>query len=165
MDGLESSVRNHPTNLTDLIAKSLLRTYPEAELSLYNSGSLRIDDVLPTGKITVYDIIRILPFGGQVQLANIKGGLLIKVLNQGLANRSSGGFLQSANTQQVNGTWHINSAPIDPKKTYKLAITDFLASGKERGLNYLNSDNPDFTIINPGENYDIRQLVIDQLRF
>jgi len=164
LDGLESSVRNHPTNLTDLIAQSLLRPYPEAELSLYNSGSIRIDDVLPAGKITVYDVIRILPFGGKVQLATIKGGLLIKVLNQGLANMGSGGFLQSANAQQTNGTWHINGAPVDPQKIYKLAITDFLASGKERGLDYLNPNNPDFTIINSGENYDIRQLVIDQLR-
>lgn len=164
LDGLESNVRNHPTNLTDLIAQSLLQPYPAAELSLYNSGSIRIDDVLPAGKITVYDVIRILPFGGKVQLAAITGDLLIKVLNQGLANTGSGGFLQSANTQQTNGTWHINGAPVDPQKIYKLAITDFLAAGKERGLDYLNPNNPDFNIINPGENYDIRQLVIDQLK-
>ncbi|PXW85201.1 5'-nucleotidase [Nitrosomonas sp. Nm84] len=165
LDGLESSVRNHSTNLTELIAQGLLRPYPEAELSLYNSGSIRIDDILPAGKITVYDVIRILPFGGKVQLATMTGDLLIKVLNQGLANRGSGGFLQSVNTQQINGTWQINGASVDPQKTYKLAITDFLASGKEHGLDYLNSNNLDFTIINPGNNYDIRQLVIDQLRF
>ena len=121
LDGLESNVRNRQTNLTELIAKSLLRPYPEAELSLYNSGSIRIDDVLPAGKITVYDIIRVLPFGGQIQLANIKGDLLKKVLNQGLANTGSGGFLQSANAQQVNGTWQINGASIDPKKNLQIS--------------------------------------------
>lgn len=164
LDGLESNVRNRPTNLTELIAKSLLRPYPEAELSLYNSGSIRIDDVLPAGQITVYDIIRVLPFGGKVQLAAIKGDLLLKALNQGAANTGSGGFLQSANAQQINGTWLINGVSVDPKKTYKLAINDFLASGIERGLDYLKPGNPDFTIINSGEKYDIRQMVIDQLK-
>ncbi|MBK6957523.1 MAG: 5'-nucleotidase C-terminal domain-containing protein [Nitrosomonas sp.] len=162
LDGLESNVRNRPTNLTELIAKSLLRPYPEAELSLYNSGSIRIDDVLPAGQITVYDVIRVLPFGGKVQLATIKGGLLLKVLNQSAANTGSGGFLQSANAQQINGIWLINGVSIDPKKTYKLAINDFLALGKEHGLDYLKPGNPDFTIINSGEKYDIRQMVIDQ---
>ena len=116
LDGLESSVRTRKTNLTELIAKSLLRPYPEAELSLYNSGSIRIDDVLPAGQITVYDIIRVLPFGGKIQLAAIKGDLLLKVLNQGIANTGAGGFLQSANTQQINTGWQINGTPIDPKK-------------------------------------------------
>lgn len=164
LDGLESSVRTRKTNLTELIAKSLLRPYPEAELSLYNSGSIRIDDVLPSGQITVYDVIRVLPFGGKIQLATIKGSLLLKALNQGLANTGAGGFLQSANTQQVNDTWQINDKPIDAKKNYKLAINDFLASGKEHNLDYLKPGNPDFTIINSGENTDIRQVVIDQLK-
>lgn len=164
LDGLESNVRTRKTNLTELIAKSLLRPYPEAELSLYNSSSIRIDDVLPTGQITVYDIIRVLPFGGKIQLATIKGSLLLKTLNQGVANTGAGGFLQSANAQQIIGGWQINGASIDPKKTYKLAINDFLASGIERGLDYLKPGNPDFTIINSGEKYDIRQMVIDQLK-
>ena len=164
LDGLESSVRTRKTNLTELIAKSLLRPYPEAELSLYNSGSIRIDDVLPAGQITVYDVIRVLPFGGKIQLAAIKGDLLLKVLNQGIANTGAGGFLQSANTQQINTGWQINGTPIDPKKTYRLAINDFLASGIERNLDYLKPGNPDFIIVNSGENTDIRQMVIDQLR-
>ncbi|MBX9896175.1 MAG: bifunctional metallophosphatase/5'-nucleotidase [Nitrosomonas sp.] len=164
LDGLESNVRTRKTNLTELIAKSLLRPYPEADLSLYNSGSIRIDDVLPPGQITVYDIIRVLPFGGKVQLAEIKGELLLKVLNQGIANTGSGGFLQSVNTRRVDGVWKINDTVLDPKKTYRLAINDFLASGRERGLDYLKPGTPDFVIVNVGNNTDIRQLVIEQLK-
>jgi len=164
LDGLESSVRSNQTNLTQLIAQSMLRPYPEAELSIYNSGSIRIDDVLPAGNITVYDIIRVLPFGGNVQLATIKGSLLLKVLDQGLAKTGSGGYLQSANTQHIDGSWHINNTPIDISKTYKLAINDYLTSKKERDLNYLTPNHTDFAIINQGEKYDIRQLVIDQLK-
>lgn len=164
LDGLESNVRTRKTNLTELIAKSLLRPYPEADLSLYNSGSIRIDDVLPPGQITVYDIIRVLPFGGKVQLAEIKGELLLKVLNQGIANTGAGGFLQSANTRRVGGAWEINDTALDPKKTYRLAINDFLASGREHGLDYLKPGTPDFVIVNAGNNTDIRQLVIEQLK-
>ena len=114
--------------------------------------------------LTVYDVIRILPFGGNVQLTSIKGHLLIKILNQGIANAGTGGFLQSANTQYFKSTWHINHASIDPQKAYKLAINDFLASGKEQGLSYLNANNKNFVIINQGKKQDIRQLVIDQLK-
>ena len=150
LDGLESNVRSTQTKLTRLIANSMLKAYADAELSLYNSGAIRIDDTLPPGKITVYDVIRILPFDGQVQLATIKGSLLIKVLDQGLANRNTGGFLQSANTQQQNGIWLIDGNPIDAARTYRLAINDFLASGRERGLDDLKPGNPDFTIIQSG---------------
>ncbi len=165
LDGLESSVRSTQTNLTRLIADSMLAPYPDAELSIYNSGSIRIDDTLPSGKITVYDVIRVLPFGGSVQLATIKGSLLTKVLNQGLANKGSGGYLQSAHTRHDNGIWQINGTPIDTAKTYKIAINDYLASGREHGLDYLKPGSPDFMIINQGEGqaYDIRQLVIDKL--
>ena len=165
LDGLESSVRSGQTDLTELIAKSMLAPYTQAELSVYNSGSIRIDDILPPGKITVYDVIRVLPFGGKVQLAEIKGSLLQKALDQGLKNKGSGGYLQSANTQISNGILRINGARIDAGKTYQMAINDFLASGRERGLDYLKPGNPDFVITNQGEGqaYDIRQLVIDAL--
>ncbi len=163
LDGLESNVEGGQTNLTRLIAKSMLTPYPEAELSIYNSGLIRIDDILPPGKITVYDIIRVLPFGGNVQLATIKGSLLKKILKQGLKNKDTGGYLQSTGNQLDSGIWYINDHPINPDKIYKIAINDFLASGRERGLEYLKPDNPDFAIINQGQAVDIRQLVIDAL--
>ncbi len=164
LDGLESSVRNHPTNLTRLIASSMLHPYPEAELSLFNSGSIRLDDILPAGKVTEYDVIRILPFGGKILMAAIRGNLLSKVLNQGILNLGTGGYLQSANTQQIDGVWHINGSPLDPNRTYKLAINDFLASGKEHGLDFLKPGTTDFVILAKGENTDLRKTVIDQLK-
>ncbi|MEK6735716.1 MAG: bifunctional metallophosphatase/5'-nucleotidase, partial [Pseudomonadota bacterium] len=76
----------------------------------------------------------------------------------------SGGFLQSANTQYINGFWYINEAPIDINRTYKLAINDYLTSGKEQGLSFFSPNNTDFAVIDKGEKYDIRHLVIDQLK-
>jgi 5'-nucleotidase len=165
LDGLESTVRFGQTNLTRLIAKSMLKPYPEADISLYNSGAIRIDDVLPAGQITGYDIIRVLPFGGLVELVEMKGSLLQKVLMQGDKNAGSGGYLQSANTgKAADGSWLVNNAAIDPNRNYKVAILDFLMTGKESNLDYLTPSNPDIKLINDGKENEIRQLVIEQLK-
>jgi 5'-nucleotidase / UDP-sugar diphosphatase len=92
LDGLEISVRNYPTTLTQAIAQGMVENTEGAQIGIFNSGSIRIDDVLPPGIITQYDVIRIMPFGGQVLLVEIKGSLLEKILNQGLANKGTGGF-------------------------------------------------------------------------
>ncbi|MBD2353998.1 bifunctional metallophosphatase/5'-nucleotidase [Tolypothrix sp. FACHB-123] len=164
LDGLESSVRNKSTKLTDLIAAAMLKEVPEADLAIFNGGSIRIDDIIPPGVITQYDVIRILPFGGKVVAIEIKGALLQRVLEQGQANKGNGGYLQTAKvTQDSNsGNWLINGQPLDANKTYKVATTEFLISGKEKGLNFFNLQQPGIKLI--AEKRDIRFTVIDQLK-
>ena len=164
LDGLKANVLNGQTNLTKLIAKALLLPHPTAELSLYNSGSIRIDDTLPAGKITVYDIIRVLPFSDHIQLTEFTGTLLEKVLDQGVASIGTGGYLQSANTEYKDGKWFINGAPIDKSKHYKVAINSFLTSGRESHLRYLAPDNTGLTILNQGTEFDIRKQLIKLLK-
>jgi 2',3'-cyclic-nucleotide 2'-phosphodiesterase (5'-nucleotidase family) len=96
LDGLEASVRNHPTNLTDLLAKAIFSAFANAQASIFNSGSIRIDDKV-NGSLTQYDILRILPFGGEVWLVEMSGSLLKKVLEIGKKNQNDGGFLQYFN--------------------------------------------------------------------
>ena len=69
LDGREASVRDFPTRLTDPVAASMLRAAPGTELAIFNSGSIRIVDVIPPGEVTEYDVIRTLPFAGVVQSA------------------------------------------------------------------------------------------------
>jgi len=165
LDGREASVRNQPTKLTDLITVAMMKAFPRAELALLNGGSIRIDDVIPPGKITTYDIIRVLPFGGYVKLVSIKGSLLSKVLSQGEANKGSGGYLQIAGiSQNGEGGWLINGNPLEKQLTYKLAINDFLLSGKEQGLSFLSLDNPAITLIEEGEQYELRKVVINYMK-
>lgn len=164
LDGLESSVRNKSTKLTELIAEAMLQEVPDADLAVFNSGSIRIDDVIPLGPITQYDVIRILPFGGKVVAVEISGALLQRVLDQGLANKGTGGYLQTAKvSQQANSRiWLIQVQPLDPKRTYKIAVNDFLISGKEKGLDFLNLQQPGIKLI--AEKRDIRFVMIDQLK-
>lgn len=161
LDGREASVRNQATGLTDLIARGFLAEAQGSELAVYNSGSIRIDDVIPAGPITQYDVIRILPFGGKVLTADISGGLLDRALDQGAASKGSGAFLQTANVGGSTGNWTVGGQPLDPGRTYRVAISDFLAAGREQGLDFLKP-GPDLTVVK--ENRDQRMVVIDQLR-
>ena len=144
LDGRESEVRSHSTNLTRLIAEAIAAACPQADVVLMNSGSIRVDDLL-TPPITQYDVLRALPFGGGIVEAEMKGRMLIKTLEVGRKNIGTGGFLVYHPVQYNAGsnTWTLNGKTIDPAKTYRVALTDFLFSGKEANLDFLNKNNPD----------------------
>ncbi|HEV2845276.1 MAG TPA: bifunctional metallophosphatase/5'-nucleotidase [Thermoanaerobaculia bacterium] len=161
LDGREASIRNRATGLTDLIARAFLSEAQGSELAVYNGGSIRIDDVIPAGPVTQYDVIRVLPFGGKVQTADIKGSLLARALDQGSASKGSGAFLQTANVGGSTGSWTVGGKPLDPDRTYRIAISDYLAAGKEQGMDFLKPGS-DLTIVK--DNRDQRMAVIDQLR-
>lgn len=163
LDGLEVSVRNHPTTLTQLIAKAILQEGKEADLAIFNGGAIRIDDVIPPGKITQYDVIRILPFGGKIVVVEMKGDLLERVLNQGQANKGRGGYLQMENVEKDSGNrWLVKGKPLNSSQIYKIVTSDFLVSGKEQNLEFLNLENSGVKLLE--EKRDIRQVVIDYIQ-
>lgn len=161
LDGRESTVRNSPGELTDIIAASMRREVPAAVVAIFNSGSVRIDDVVPAGPIREYDIIRILPFGGKVLQATFDGSLLAQVLDMGVNNEGTGGYLQTAGVTRANNQWMVGGQPLNPAKPYVVAISDFLLTGGETNLAFLTRANPHVRDIR--EFRDIRQAVIDQL--
>ena len=81
---------------------------PEADVLIFNGGSIRVDDIVQM-PVTQYDIIRILPFGGGIREVEMKGDMLIRILDIGLKNKGTGGFLHS------NAKWNtVNGQTIDP---------------------------------------------------
>ena len=143
LDGRETEVRSHPTNLTRLIISSIQNAVPNADVVLMNAGSIRVDDILQA-PITEYDILRTLPFGGGIREADMKGSLLIKILEQGKKNIGIGGYLlHNENLTTANDQWVLNNVALDPSKIYHVAITDFLLTGKEANLDYVNPTNVD----------------------
>ncbi len=132
LDGLESSVRYRPTNLTELLGQAMMASVPHAQAAIYNSGSIRVDDVLGPGTLTVYDIYRILPYPGKVIRAELEGGLLVELLEKGVSIPDEGGFLQMTNIERsnVNG-WLIGGKPIARGTLYSIAINDYLIQGRE----------------------------------
>lgn len=152
LDGRETETRNHPTNLTKLITTSMAYACPKADVVIFNSGSIRLDDIL-TPPITQYDIIRSLPFGGGIREADMKGSLLLQVLQAGLKNRNSGGFLQFSPViyDDAATSFLLNNKPIDSAAVYRVAVTEFLFSGKETNLLFLNEKNPGVLKVYPAE--------------
>lgn len=148
LDGRETETRSGITNLTEIIPKAMSAACPESVISIMNAGSIRVDDILYP-PITQYDILRTLPFGGAIREAEIKGSLLLEVLEAGERNRGSGGFLhyypiqnRPLQSDPTRGEWILNDQPIDTAKIYRVAFTDFLITGKEANLGFLNKDNP-----------------------
>ncbi|HEU4472743.1 MAG TPA: bifunctional metallophosphatase/5'-nucleotidase [Flavisolibacter sp.] len=143
LDGREVVIRREPTGLTRLVAEAMAAACPLSSLALLNSGSVRVDDILQM-PLTQYDIIRTLPFGGSVREVDMKGSLLVKVLEQGLANKGNGGYLVHNGTaeRKAEGLWLLKGSPVEPGNVYRVALSDFLLSGKEANLEFLNPSNP-----------------------
>jgi 2',3'-cyclic-nucleotide 2'-phosphodiesterase (5'-nucleotidase family) len=156
LEGREAEIRTHPTNLTRLIVSAIAAAVPTADAVIMNSGSIRVDDVLQM-PITEYDVLRTLPFGGGIREVDMKGSLLVKVLEQGKKNAGTGGYLvHNENLVNTNDKWLLNDTPIEPSKVYHVALTDFMLTGKEANLDYLNPTNVDIVKV-----YDAGTLQTD----
>ena len=166
LDGREAYIRTQQTNFTQLIVKAMEKASPTADAVIINSGSIRVDDILQM-PVTQYDVIRSLPFGGSIMEVDLKGSLLLKILNAGKNNMGSGGFLQYASAIKNDGnTWTIKDQPFEANKIYKIAITDFLMTGGEANMEFLTKDNADivkvypvFTDLNDARS-DVRRAII-----
>jgi 2',3'-cyclic-nucleotide 2'-phosphodiesterase (5'-nucleotidase family) len=106
-----------------------------------------VDDIVQM-PVTQYDVIRILPFGGGIKKIDMTGSLLIRILEAGLKNKDTGGFLhynENLRFDAASRKWVLDSTVIDPAKTYRVALTDFLLTGGEANLDFLTTDNKEIT--------------------
>lgn len=168
MDVRETSVRSKSTDFTKIVVKAMEAAAPESQVSIVNSGSIRLDDML-LPPITQYDIIRCMPFGGSIMEADMKGSVLKQVLDAGRKNTGSGGFLQYSETLAYDaGTnqWKYKNETIPDDKVFRVAISDFLLTGGESNLGFLTKNNPDILKVYPvitsnsDPRFDIRSAVI-----
>lgn len=163
LDARESVNRREQTNVGRMINEAMMKVAKkEVDLSFFNSGSIRIDDQLE-GVITPVDVFRILPFGGSLTEIDIKGDLLIKVLNESRARVGQGAYLQRKKVfySDQKETWMVNGAPIDGDKEYHAITTEFLLKGID--LKTLQSNDPGITKIyrpDPDDRTDLRNNVI-----
>jgi 5'-nucleotidase len=151
LDGREAYIRTQSTNFTRLIVAAIEKASPSADVVLINSGSIRVDDILQM-PVTEYDVIRSLPFGGSVMEVDMKGSLLIRILDVSKKNIGNGGFLQyspALTHDSVSGGWTLKNVPVATDKVYKIAITDFLMTGGEANMNFLTKDNPGIVKVYP----------------
>jgi 5'-nucleotidase / UDP-sugar diphosphatase len=155
LDGRELATRTGETNLTKMILDAMLQAQPDAEVAIFNSGSIRIDDFLGPGPITQYDVLRVLPYPGQLQVATITGSMLQRIISEGRsdARRNTGGFLQ---VRQRAG-----SDFIALNRDYKVVMNDYLLNGNERGLEFIKPGAEIRILPNPAKEW--RLAVIEKL--
>ncbi len=171
-DARELTLRNKPAAFCEMISKAMLvSTKMKADAAIMNSGSVRVDDML-SGKLSQYDILRALPYGGSILELDITGALLKKVLDIGWANQGSGGYLQwSQISRTKNAEWLIHGEVLNSQKSYHIAVNDFLLTGLEKNLDFLTPKNPEITNVSQISSYpasdlrkDVRLAVIDYLK-
>lgn len=160
LDGRQFAVRNMNGNLKQLILQALERE-AKTDVVIMNGGSIRIDDELPAGPVTEYDVIRVLPFGGTVTRMSMAGSLLAKVLEAGERNIGSGGFLSALGASKTADKWLVRGKPLNPSTRYTVGMPEFLLTGREVNLEFLTRQHP---LISQVEDLrDIRQVLITEL--
>lgn len=167
-DGREKSVRYKSTNLTRLIARAISSASPGTDFSVYNSGSIRLDDELQ-GKITQYDIIRTLPYGGKILSVTLKGSNIKNGLDYAVKNLGNGSYPQMDRiSRDVKGNWFVNGKLLDLNKMYVMAINDYLVDVSEEFKPFFSRKSPGvMQVADPLKEdllrSDLRQAVINFL--
>lgn len=136
-----AEVRNSPQPIGNLMA-DMIESFTTADVALVNAGSIR--SFIPKGNVTIRDIYELSPFDNQLVVCNLKGSYLLGVIERGITNRTFGAFMYYSRGMEVrvkrdgSFTASLNGKPIDPDKTYRIAVNDFMAAG---GDNYSELTN------------------------
>lgn len=170
LEGREIVIRSQPSNLTELVVSSVQAAAPLSNAVLVNAGAIRVDDILHA-PVSQYDILRAMPFGGEIREVDMKGSLLNRILEIGESNKGSGGYLlRNTTIKKVDGTWVIGEDEIENSKVYRVAMLGFLLTGMESNLDFLKEDHPDILKVYPIETStdhpksDIRLALIHYLK-
>ncbi len=132
LDGSRERVRSQPTNMGVFIASVMLQK-AGADLAIMNAGGVR--DSMPAGKLTYKDVLKVQPFGNMLAHVTLNGTELMAYLNAAAKmSAGAGAFAQFAGVNLVIEGSAVKSAgikgaPIDPAKSYRLALNSFQAGG------------------------------------
>jgi 5'-nucleotidase len=140
LDARSAASRTQETNVGDFIADSF-RAATGADVGLMNGGSIRADEIIAAGTLTKRDVLSILPFKNKVVKVELSGATLRQVLEHGVARSAEDA--EPGRFPQVSGVrfafdarrppgsriveLSINGKPLDEKKTYTLAASDYIA--------------------------------------
>ncbi len=80
LDARAELIRRGETNLGDLIADSWLERFPQADMALVNSGSIRGDTFYPAGPLTYLTVNEMLPFRGEIVMVKMTGADIRRIL-------------------------------------------------------------------------------------
>ena len=120
--------------LGDMLADSL-RGLDHADIALLNPGGLRAD--LPAGELTFGEMYEVIPFDNTIATLSVSGAELERLLGAAY-NGHKGVFQESGLKVELGGcpgpgrlkeVSLADGSPIDPARTYRVVVPDFLARG------------------------------------
>jgi len=141
LDALSHSVRTKETNIGNFIADAY-RKAADADVALVNGGSIRADLTYNPGPLTMRAVLSMLPFNNPIVKVEVTGKLLADILEHSVARSAEdnepGRFPQVSgmsfkfDTRKLPGQRvsdiMVGGRPLDEKKTYTIATSDFLVS-------------------------------------
>jgi 5'-nucleotidase / UDP-sugar diphosphatase len=142
LDGRDAASRNRESALGDLVTDAI-RHGTAADVAIMNAGTMRIDDVIPAGPITNYQIESIFLFADEARIMTfpITGARLRELLEHGVAEGvvGKGGYLQvsgikyswdpskPSGSRIVGDIVRIDGRPIRATDTVKLSFNVYPA--------------------------------------
>lgn len=142
LEGVEPAIRGRETALGNLLT-DIAREQMGTDIALINGGSIRINDNIPPGPITDYELEGIFYYTNRLVAFPLTGQQLLEMLNISVkdADYADGRFLQVSGLRfvysQRDGKFLVGPAdvtvggkPLDLNATYSVASTDFM---HERG--------------------------------
>ncbi len=140
LEARRGPLRTQETNLGDFLADAM-RARMATDVALVNGGGMRTDRVIPAGPLTKRDVLGLLPFTNVVMKVEVEGERLREALEQSVSRveREGGGFLQVSGLRMAFDRRRpagrrllgveVGGAPLDPAKTYTVAVVDWIARG------------------------------------
>jgi 5'-nucleotidase len=140
LDGVSQRLRSSETNLGNLVADAV-RADTGAQIAIVNSGGIRGDRVIGAGVLPRRTLVEIHPFGNVVCEVAVTGRTILAALNSGVSRlpAAAGQFPQvSGLTMRVDpraapgsrvSEVRVNGEPLDPGRTYTVAIPDYVLRG------------------------------------
>ena len=133
-DGERGRIRFEETTLGNFVA-DIMRTHTGANAAFINAGALRAS--LNKGPVTIEDVFRVMPYSNELLTVTLTGAEIAEALSrsvQGTREDEDGGFLHvsgvafTVRNKKADGI-RIGGEPIDPSKSYTVAMTDFMYAG------------------------------------
>lgn len=141
LDSRKSTVRTTEAAIGNLIADGM-RWATGADLAITNGGGIRGNKQYAQGApFSRRDVLTELPFGNKTTLVEVTGDVVLAALENGVSQveqeggrfpQVSGLVLEYDKAKPAGSrvlSVKVGGEPLDPKKTYKVAINDFMLGG------------------------------------
>jgi 2',3'-cyclic-nucleotide 2'-phosphodiesterase (5'-nucleotidase family) len=171
LDAEELDIRRFETNLGNWVTDQMMLASADvqAQAAMINSGTLRLNDIIIPGPISMGHLAELLPYQTDMVVKTLTGEDIIKALKFSITDWfGTGHFLQISHLKfthdvtqgiakdfqiKIDGTYQ----DIDPKAQYRVVLGSYIAKGGD-GYDWFGELE---TVKNSG---DLKSFLIEQLK-